>query len=615
MASHHQLQIRNSNPQIFELNGRTVRTPDIQTEFLGFDSHNIQRRAPLKLSPGIGFVQGPIYIQNLDFFSLELHENPLSPSLIENGALLMETDLSNDGHTLDNFDLLFDTGASLTVLSEQTAVRLGIDPVLDPPDFVVQVEGSGGVAGDIPGFYLDELSIDTVGGSFVLNDVPVAVLDVANPADPGNVVGGIMGMNLFVGRDIVIDAIPQIGQGGASPSLYISDPVTQSHAWGTTASDGLWGTGNNWSAPGVPNVLWDAVVANVSGSDQRALVGADSTIFRATISGTAGATMTVRVASGATLTAFADLEVEQHGNLRLEGGHVDAQYLTLMGGTLSGEGTIAVGGGVTTGSVRVDAGGRLAPGFEGDPVGIIQVDGDLVISPGGTLSFDLGGLTAGTEHDQLVVERFAFLGGELEVSLVDLMGPAPQVGDTFTIITADEEVFGTFETMSLPALYSWDIDYFTNSVRLEITGLGVSGDFNGDGELNCTDINMLTSAVASSTTDTVFDLNGDGQMNLADVIVWVEDIKGTLIADANLDGVVDGQDFIAWNDHKFTNADNWCEGDFNADGVVDGQDFVAWNDHKFTSADGAQAVPEPGTIANFLMLAMIAGCGRWCRSA
>ena len=59
-----------------------------------------------------------------------------------------------------------------------------------------------------------------------------------------------------------------------------------------------------------------------------------------------------------------------------------------------------------------------------------------------------------------------------------------------------------------------------------------------------------------------------------------------LKGDANLDGVVDGQDFILWNTNKFTSNPAWCKGDFNADGVVDGQDFIIWNTNKFTSAGG-----------------------------
>jgi hypothetical protein len=58
------------------------------------------------------------------------------------------------------------------------------------------------------------------------------------------------------------------------------------------------------------------------------------------------------------------------------------------------------------------------------------------------------------------------------------------------------------------------------------------------------------------------------------------------LGDANLDGFVDGLDFIIWNDHKFTAEAAWCAGDFNADGFVDGQDFIVWNANKFTSADG-----------------------------
>ena len=46
------------------------------------------------------------------------------------------------------------------------------------------------------------------------------------------------------------------------------------------------------------------------------------------------------------------------------------------------------------------------------------------------------------------------------------------------------------------------------------------------------------------------------------------------LGDADIDGVVDGQDFIAWNAAKFTSDLLWSKGDFNADGFVDGQDFI-----------------------------------------
>ena len=75
-----------------------------------------------------------------------------------------------------------------------------------------------------------------------------------------------------------------------------------------------------------------------------------------------------------------------------------------------------------------------------------------------------------------------------------------------------------------------------------------------------------------------------------------------LIGDANLDGFVDGLDFIEWNTNKFTTVAAWCSGDFNADGFVDGLDFIAWNANKFTSSSGQSAVPEPGAAQLLLWL-------------
>ncbi len=59
-------------------------------------------------------------------------------------------------------------------------------------------------------------------------------------------------------------------------------------------------------------------------------------------------------------------------------------------------------------------------------------------------------------------------------------------------------------------------------------------------------------------------------------------IRLALNGDANLDDVVDGQDFIVWNTHKFQSGKHWFDGDFNLDTVTDGQDFIIWNQNKFT---------------------------------
>lgn len=151
------------------------------------------------------------------------------------------------------------------------------------------------------------------------------------------------------------------------------------------------------------------------------------------------------------------------------------------------------------------------------------------------------------------------------------------------------------------------------------TGNPVGCDFNGDGACDCADVNPLVAKIAGGINNTDYDVNGDGTVDIDDLGEWLmlagerHLVSGLpyLMGDANLDGTVDGQDFIAWNDHKFTSTPAWCAGDFNADGIVDGQDFVQWNNHKFMSADGLLAsVPEPSGWAGAVLVAWAAWRGK-----
>jgi hypothetical protein len=139
----------------------------------------------------------------------------------------------------------------------------------------------------------------------------------------------------------------------------------------------------------------------------------------------------------------------------------------------------------------------------------------------------------------------------------------------------------------------------------------VDGDFNDDGFWDCTDINMLTAATASGLNDPAFDMNGDGVVDGIfdptdvdnDIVAWLEragmedtqNVTGGnpfVVGDANLDGFNDGQDFIQWNNGKFTENTDWCGndsmpmvgGNFNGDSFIDGLDFILWNAFKFTGS-------------------------------
>ena len=142
------------------------------------------------------------------------------------------------------------------------------------------------------------------------------------------------------------------------------------------------------------------------------------------------------------------------------------------------------------------------------------------------------------------------------------------------------------------------------------TPANVSGDFDGNGVYECDDIDGLVAEIVAGTNTASFDMTGDGTVDTDDLDAWLAEAGSVggltasgnpvLPGDANLDGSVNGQDFVVWNANKFTTNAAWCSGDFNADGSVNGQDFVTWNANKFTTADTA-AVPEPASCLLVLM--------------
>ena len=96
----------------------------------------------------------------------------------------------------------------------------------------------------------------------------------------------------------------------------------------------------------------------------------------------------------------------------------------LSGGTLSGTGTI-VG--------NVSNSGTIFPATNGT-AGILTVTGNYVQTSSGNLDVDLGGLTAGSEFDQLTVSGSASIAGTMNVD--EINGFAPTSGNSFPVLTA-----------------------------------------------------------------------------------------------------------------------------------------------------------------------------------
>jgi hypothetical protein len=270
------------------------------------------------------------------------------------------------------------------------------------------------------------------------------------------------------------------------------------------------------------------------------------------------------------------------------------------------------------GNVAVRVYGVLNSGTAGDPWATDDFQmlagsgtGGALIAAGQYRDMDAGG--AEPVIDLLAYEQSAEEGSDF---FVPMAGQWQDLSVTFDTGTGyDYLVFGfggaEQDDTNLPAdRYGFDNISFEPAPA-------VSGDFDGNGFYECADVDLLVSNIATGSGDLQFDLTGDNMVDEADLDAWraeagsVGGLTATgnpiLPGDANLDGEVDGQDFVIWNSNKFTDTAAWCAGDFNADGSVNGQDFVAWNAFKFQSAnDSLAAVPEPSSIATILLLAALA---------
>jgi hypothetical protein len=128
-----------------------------------------------------------------------------------------------------------------------------------------------------------------------------------------------------------------------------------------------------------------------------------------------------------------------------------------------------------------------------------------------------------------------------------------------------------------------------------IAGISNPADVNGDGKIDGYDVSNLTA-----------DLDGIGGpvANNADKVYLVETLLRTKVGDFNLDGKVDGLDFLAWQsgyDNNPATPENYAQGECNWSNDTDGLDFLVWqaaypisSNVNYPASYGP--VPEPATI-------------------
>ena len=278
---------------------------------------------------------------------------------------------------------------------------------------------------------------------------------------------------------------------------------------------------------------------------------------------------------------------------------------THIGGTVVEEGTLVVnspaqgggtgnttvengarleGAGALAGNLVIQSGGTFSPGMlSGDTrdFGLQQ----LTLDPGARLEIDLGKQSSGTQRqDTLQISINASLAGDLVVST-----SRPEfftLGDRFTLI--DTAGFGTitgqFDDVSfpdLPADVALDIEYLGNRVEAVVTASAVlAGDFNGDGNVDCADLDGYIGNIGATAAGALaaLDFDGDGVLSSADadsvittlVVTMPNGLTGTFPGDLNCDGAVDvlGDAFLLIANLN-TAVTSYAQGDINFDGTVD----------------------------------------------
>ncbi len=551
------VSIKNSETITRTVNGKSYKTPNIT-----LTDHNpttgtgpiagLNHRAALDLAdPFNSSTSQPAFIPSFDDFQ-NLHENPQTPSFWS--FPFIETSYSHtDGSRLSDF--LFDTGAQVTVLSEQRAVDVGFDVSTDTPDFTVEVAGVGGTTTQVPGFYLQSLTLSASGGSLVLSNVPVLVLNVVDPHDGVGFVDGIVGMNLFHNRDLFVNLSP------ADPYVRWSDAYDAK--WKVNAS-GNWSGDTNWML-GVPNAVDD--VANFTDAisaprnvtvDIPVKVGSMTfnNASKYTISGSQTITVessltgAITVASGSheinapvaihsdtlfTITNAAD-------KLKLTQLATSTKNLTKTGsGKLEVNAVRASGLNINAGTIEITTNGTAS--------GVSVVDSLSITGAGSRLEL----------HDNDIIVEYA--GGSSPYA--DIIN---KIKTGLTLMGGNGAGIGSTEvdTQSLPGTMLGVVD--NGAIGGQITSVSGFTGFAGDSVI----------------------------------------VKYTWFGDSNLDGVVDGSDY-ALIDSGFTSngtLTGWVFGDYDYSGQIDGSDF-ALIDTGLTSQSASLPEPAMMSLLGFGTLSLI----------
>ena len=568
MIAQYQTVIRTSVHRTVTVGGATYHSPDVSFQPLDTAYPSNYSRLTFDVMSPSGVAPDPVFIPSLDNFN-NFADNPTTPTFW--GSLFATANATDTGGTATGKQFLFDTGAQITVMSQDTAAEVGFNSAGEnpsTPDFFVEVEGVGGSQQQVPGFYLDQLKVTTNGGPITWTHVPVVVLDVIDPRDGVGYVPGILGMNLFTDRDLILNG------GLSDPSVAISPQ----QRWIANAN-GNFGDGTKWNTT-IPNDV-DRVANFLSAITAPRTINIDANYTVGSINFDNANSYTLSGTGRLTLNSSEG----PAGITVASGNHTISAPMTFATDTsltvLPAGSKLTISNDVIATNAVINKNGDGTAEMKNVRAKALELDGGKLVV--------LHNATANSTATVSDVKSISATSGRLDLKNNALIVRGTNSGGTGTIGT-------------------WN-----GTAYAGVTGLIASGSNGGtqDGagivttEPSATSGNTLT-ALAVARAEDVGLAGGTfaGRSVLAgDVIV-----KYTYGGDSNLDGSITGDDYFQIDSAFPANLHGWLNGDFNYDGFINGDDYFIIDSNfpaqgaAFPSdvpgqSDGLLLVPEPASVA------------------
>jgi hypothetical protein len=230
-----------------------------------------------------------------------------------------------------------------------------------------------------------------------------------------------------------------------------------------------------------------------------------------------------------------------------------------------------------------------------------------------SVTWEIRGLTPGAEYEMYVYASVVGddanrqLGFEIDQSNASAVIGEP--GMLFEgIIASDSGAITGVAGLPLAGEQNW-----AGFQLRQIVSSAIPGDYNGNGQIDASDADLLATQMNSPTPDVAkYDENGDGAVNLSDRLIWVAEHANTWVGDANLNGEFNSGDLVivfTAGKYETGQAAGWSDGDWDGNLTFGSGDLVvAFADGGFETgprAASASAVPEPSGLSALAAIALL----------